>query len=141
MRTWISKNGLHLVLAMSLAGMVSSLYFSEILKYAPCVLCWWQRIFLYPIAIMGLIATMKKDFGVIKYIQPLAVVGLGFALYHNLLVWKILPEKIAPCVNGVSCIDQPFAILGFITIPFLSLIAFVVINIICLITKKHATRT
>jgi len=141
MKTWINKNGLHLVLAMSLAGMISSLFFSEVLKFTPCVLCWWQRIFLYPIAIISFIATMKKDLGVIKYLQPLSFIGLLIALYHNFLVWGIIPEKAAPCVNGISCIEQPFALLGFVTIPFLSLIAFGIIYIICLINKKHASRT
>ncbi len=132
----IRKNMLHIVLAISLGATVGSLFFSEVLNYAPCVLCWFQRIFMYPLVFISFTALMHRDLSARKYILPLALTGTLIALYQNLLVWKIIPEKLAPCVGGVSCTTTYINWLGFITIPFLSLCTFLIISIVTFISKQ-----
>ena len=123
---------LYLIFVISAIGMLGSLYFSEVLKFAPCVLCWYQRIALYPIAIISFIAIVRKDFRSYVYMFPLAVIGWLVALYQNLLIWGVIPESLKPCVEGVSCTTKYIEIFGFITIPFLSFASFTVILLSCI---------
>lgn len=121
-------NGRGLLLAawlMALLGTVGSLFFSDVMGYAPCVLCWYQRIALYPLVlIIGVgIATGDKRVG--RYALPLTLVGLAIAIYHNLLYYGFIPESITPCTEGVPCNAVQLELLGFITIPFMALAGFV----------------
>ncbi len=118
---------LYIAWIQSIVATLGSLFMSEILKYPPCVLCWYQRIFLYPLTLILLIGLLTKDKFMPKYVLALTFVGWPIALYHNLLYYQILPESIAPCLNGVSCTTRFFAWFGFITIPLLSLSAYTVI--------------
>lgn len=118
---------------VSIISTLGSLYFSEILHFPPCVLCWYQRIFMYPlVAILG-IGLYLKDKKVVYYALPLSVVGWAIAIYHNLLYYKFLPESVQPCIQGVSCTTVQLEWIGFITIPLLSLIAFSIITVSMLI--------
>lgn len=121
---------------IALCATLGSLFFSEVMLYPPCLLCWYQRIFMYPLVIIFLMALFPLDKAVIKYSLPLVIVGWGVALYHNLLYYKILPESAAPCVQGISCTSVHIEWLGFITIPFLSFFAYSLILILLLIFKK-----
>lgn len=113
--------------AMALIATLGSLFLSEILKLPPCVLCWYQRLFMYPLAFIIGVGILRGDKKLYQYVLPLASVGWLIALYHSLLQWKILPENVAPCVQGISCTSIQVNLLGFITIPFMSLAAFSVI--------------
>lgn len=120
---------------VSLVATMGSLFFSEVMALPPCVLCWYQRICMYPmvaIATMGLVA---RDRTVSRYLWPLAGTGLAIAAYHNLLYYHILPDSITPCSTGVSCTDRQIEWLGFITIPLLSLTAFAMISA-CLVLLR-----
>lgn len=108
-------------------AMLGSLYFSEIAKYPPCTLCWYQRICMYPLVVLFMVGLIRRDKGVWSYGVPLAVIGWMIAAYHNLLYWKILPESEATCQLGVSCTTTYISYFGFITIPLLSWTAFTVI--------------
>lgn len=132
MRKYIQIGVLYLAWLQALVATLGSLYFSEIAKFTPCVLCWYQRIAMYPLVAIILVGMLLKDKRLPLYVLPVALIGWGISIYHNLLYYKILPESIAPCVNGVSCTTKFFAWFGFITIPFLSLTAFTVI-IACMI--------
>ena len=114
---------------VSVLGMAGSLFFSEVWKLPPCVLCWYQRIALYPLVAIFFVAFWRKSSDVIWYAFPMAIIGWSVAVYHNLLYYNILPEASAPCIAGVSCTTKYFEWLGFITIPFLSLVAFTLILI------------
>lgn len=115
-----------------------SLYFSEILHLPPCVLCWYQRILMYPLVLIIAVGILRKDKGLPFYVLPLSVTGGAIALYHNLLYYSILPPATAPCLLNVSCATRFFAWFGFITIPFLSLVAFAVITVcMVLILRKR----
>lgn len=111
----------------ALIATTGSLFFSEVMKFTPCVLCWYQRIFMYPLVLILGISLITNDRKAFKYVLPLSGFGFLVAFYHNLLYYHILPESIVPCQAGVSCTTQFFAWFGFITIPLLSLVAFSVI--------------
>ena len=118
---------LYLVWIQSILAMMGSLYFSEIAKYPPCTLCWYQRVFMYPLAFLIPIAIINKDKQVWVYIIPLAVIGWLIAFYHNLLYYDILQESQATCQAGISCTTKYIEFFGFVTIPLLSLIAFTIV--------------
>lgn len=138
---WIKKNILYIAWTVSLLATLGSLYFSNVLGYAPCVLCWYQRIFMYPLVFIIAVEILRKDKLIHFYTLPLAVAGFLTGLYQNLLVWNIIPEKAAPCVVGVPCTTKYIDYLGFITIPFLSMAAFLFIIIAMLIYKKTHANT
>ncbi|MDO8269155.1 MAG: disulfide oxidoreductase [Candidatus Levybacteria bacterium] len=113
----------------ALGGMLMSLYFSDIMKLVPCVLCWYQRVMLYPLVVIIPIGILKNDKNIPFYVLPFSVIGMIIALYHNLLYYGVIPEAIAPCTFGVSCTTKLIELFGFVTIPMMSLIAFSVITI------------
>lgn len=125
-----------LALGQALVATLGSLYFSEVLKFPPCVLCWYQRICMYPLVLILGAGIVTNDKKVIWYSLPLASIGWIIALYHNLLYYKILPESIAPCVNGVSCTTKFVEYFGFMTIPLLSWIAFSIILGLLIAAKR-----
>ncbi len=133
----IKKHALYLAWAVSLAAMFGSLYFSNVRGFPPCVLCWYQRIFMYPLVFILGIAILKKDAKVYRYALPLAVIGWLIAAYHNLLYWKIIPDSLAPCVTGVSCTTKYIEWFGFVTIPFLSFLAFTAVILLMYRYKKN----
>lgn len=110
---------------ISLLAMLGSLYFSEVMKLPPCVLCWYQRIAMYPLTVILFVGILRRDRSVGYYALPLAVIGLAIAVYHNLLYYGIIPESVGPCQLGVSCTVRLIEWFGFVTIPFLSMIAFI----------------
>ena len=111
---------------VSLVATMGSLFFSEVMRLPPCVLCWYQRVCMYPLAAIFTVALVTRDRRVSRYAWPLVLPGLAVAIYHNLLYYNILPESIAPCATGVSCTDRQIEWLGVITIPLLSLSAFTI---------------
>ena len=109
---------------VALVGVVGSLFFSEVMELPPCLLCWYQRIALYPLVPVIGAGIILRDARMKYYALPLAVVGLGIAVYHNLLYYGIIPESIAPCTQGISCTTAQIEWLGFITIPLMALASF-----------------
>ena len=135
----LKKNLLQFALMISLTSTLGSLYFSEILKLPPCLLCWYQRIFMYPLVVIFAVGIWKKDKNIPYFALPLSIIGTIIAAYHNLLYYKIIPESLAPCTLGISCTTKQIEWLGFITIPFLSLVSFIAITLIMLLFKKYST--
>ncbi|MBP6325462.1 MAG: disulfide bond formation protein B [Sulfurospirillum sp.] len=115
---------------------VGSLFFSEVMMFPPCVMCWYQRICMYPLVVILLVGLFPLDTTVTRYAMPLTLIGLFFAIYHNLLYYKILPESVQPCSQGVSCTSDYINWFGFITIQLLSLVAFVMVLILLIIFKR-----
>lgn len=110
----------------ALAGTVGSLFFSEVMGYPPCVLCWYQRIALYPLVITVAVGLATGDKRVAVYSLPFAVIGLLIAIYHNLLYFGVIPESITPCTEGTPCNARQLELFGFLTIPLMALGGFVV---------------
>ena len=121
----------------SLIATLGSLFFSEIMNFIPCSLCWYQRIFMYPLVFLFVINLLFPDDKIFKYAFPLVLVGWVISIYHNLLMFKIIPEKLSPCVQGVPCSVDYINWLGFITIPLLSFFAYTIILILLIILKRN----
>ena len=106
------------------ASTLGSLFFSEIMELPPCSLCWYQRIFMFPLPLVLLAGLVPYDRRASRYALPLALTGAAVALWHTLLYLGILPETAAPCTRGVSCTEQGFVLFGVLSIPLLSLLSF-----------------
>jgi disulfide bond formation protein DsbB len=116
---------------------LGSLFFSEIMDFPPCALCWYQRIFMFPMVFILLAGLFPFDKNIVKYTLPLALTGWGFAFYHYLLYSGYIPENLQPCSQGVSCSETYMELFGFLTIPMLSLISFSIIIILLLALKRR----
>lgn len=119
---------------------LGSLFFSQVMEFAPCVLCWYQRICLFPLVIILATGLFPFDKNVVKYALPLAIAGWLTALYHSLLYAGIIPESIQPCTQGVSCTEEYIDLFGFLTIPMLSLISFSIIIALLIILKRRMSK-
>jgi disulfide bond formation protein DsbB len=124
---------------VALVATLGSLFFSEVMRLPPCLLCWYQRIGMYPLAVVATIGLATQDRRVSRYMWPLALGGLSVAVYHNLLYYHLIPDSLTPCTTGVSCTDVQLEWLGFITIPLLSLTAFCII-VGCLVWYQARTK-
>ncbi len=120
---------------IALVAMAGSLFFSEVMQLPPCVLCWYQRIAMYPLVLIIASGIIMRDSRMKSYALPLCLAGLAVSLYHNLLYYGILPESITPCTEGISCTSRQIEWLGFITIPLLSLTAFIGLTLCWLFYK------
>ncbi len=116
--------------------MAGSLYGSEILKFTPCNLCWYQRIALYPQVVILAVAMLRSDRKVYTYALPLAGLGWVFGLYQNLLYYGVIPEAIALCTNSTPCTTRYMSLFGFIDFPQLSLLALTVIIVLLFISRE-----
>ena len=112
---------------VALTATVGSLFFSEVMSLPPCVLCWYQRIAMYPLVFIIGAGIVMSDPKVKFYALPVALAGLTVAVYHNLLYYGLIPDSITPCTQGISCTSVQIEWLGFITIPLMALAAFVLI--------------
>lgn len=105
---------------IALIGTAGSLFFSEVLKYPPCSLCWYQRIFLYPLVLIFMIGIVRRDRSHIFYAWPISLVGFLIAAYHNLLFYGFISKELSPCRENISCSEKYIEGFGFLSIPFLS---------------------
>ncbi len=122
----------HIALLAAIIATCGSLFFSEVLFWIPCKLCWYQRILMYPLVPILLIGIARDDRGLHWYGLPLSLTGVAVSLAHYLEVLGVTPPS--PCVGSVPCnIDYLTPILtgplSFIKIPFLALVAFSVISV------------
>lgn len=109
---------------MALTATLSVLFIGEVLGQTPCILCWYQRAFMFPLAVILGIAAWRADFTIRIYAIPLATIGAGIALWHLGLFFGFIPEAVQPCTaDGPSCTDENQFFLGM-PIPLLSLAAF-----------------
>ena len=109
-------------------GTLGALFMSEIMGFEPCVLCWWQRIFMFPLVLILALGLFPFDPKVVRYALPLAAIGLLIAGFHVLLTMGIIPESLAPCRQGIPCKAIQIEWFGFVTIPLLSFLAFLTVN-------------
>ena len=109
---------------------LGSLFFSEVMEVPVCVLCWYQRIALYPLVPILAIGLFPHDPRVVRYAGALAAAGWLSALFHVLLVAGIIPESVQPCVQGIPCSETHISLLGFLSIPVMSLLTFTFIGVL-----------
>ncbi len=112
---WISTA----IAALAVAG---SLFYSESAGFIPCELCWYQRIAMYPLALVLAVGALRRDRGVVHYAIPLALVGFAVSAYHYQL--QLFPEQASTCVASNPCHEQWVQEFGFISIPFMAGSAF-----------------
>lgn len=123
---------------MAVASTLGALFIGEVMGQMPCVLCWYQRIAMFPLALMLGIAAYRGDLAVWRYALPLSVVGLCIAAYHSLMYAGVLPSPIVPCSAGPSCSGDGMVVLG-LPLPFLSAVAFAAIAFLLVpLTRRPA---
>lgn len=122
----------HVALLAAVLAMGGSLFFSEVLGWLPCELCWIQRILMYPLTVILTVGILRDDRGVHLYALPLSLAGMGFSLMHYLEVLKVIDP--GACKGPVPCsVDYLTPILtgplSFVKIPFLALVAFTIVSV------------
>lgn len=126
--SFFGRSALSLSFLISLFAVLGSLFYSEISGYAPCTLCWYQRILMYPQLLLFGTALVRKERMIAPYALVLSLVGAVIAGYHSVLQFS--PSSTAICEalgTSVSCTEQFFTQFGYITIPVMSLTAFLMI--------------
>jgi disulfide bond formation protein DsbB len=104
----------------------------------PCVLCWYQRIAMYPLVLIIATGIVARDGRMRAYALPFALGGLAVSVYHNLLYYGVIPETLTPCSEGASCTERQIEWLGFVTIPLMGLASFAAVAL-CLYFYRPAT--
>ncbi|WP_066271837.1 disulfide bond formation protein B [Hydrogenophaga palleronii] len=136
-QAWPLLLGAWLVAVIATAG---ALFIGEIMLMVPCQLCWYQRIFMFPLVLVLGMACYSQDRRGAIYALPLALGGAAIAVYHCLLLVGLIPKAWIPCGAGVSCADQKLEILNGIPIPWLSLAAFAAIAVLLLMFLRKTSR-
>lgn len=125
---------------VALLSTLAALFIGEVLGQEPCTLCWFQRACMFPLAVVLGIAAFRSDVGIWRYGLPLAVIGIGIALYHSLLYAGVISAALQPCAaTGPSCSGEDMRIFGSIPIPYLAVLGFGLI-IIALMGARRASR-
>jgi len=107
---------------------------------APCVLCWFQRAFMFPLAVILAIACYRSDFTVWRYALPLTVIGAALAFVHTLLYAGLIPQPIQPCTaTGPSCSGAGMTLFGVVPLPALALFSFILIAILLILIRRRTT--
>ena len=122
-----SREWWDLILSAWLASTIatlSAIFIGEVLGQVPCDLCWYQRIFMFPLPIILGIAAYRSDYDVWRYALPLSIAGLIFSLVHTLYFYGILPENLGPCTEGVPCVGDDMMLWEFLPMPVLASAAF-----------------
>jgi disulfide bond formation protein DsbB len=126
LRSSIGSSALLAAFVVATLATVGSLYFSEVAHFEPCRLCWYQRIAMYPLVVILGIAAVRRDPGVRRYAVPLALIGALIATYHYALEWLPWLDS-GVCSATTPCTIVWFRQLGFISLPYLALSAFLLI--------------
>ncbi|MDP1823475.1 MAG: disulfide bond formation protein B [Archangium sp.] len=124
-----------LLAATATAG---SLFFSSVMDLPPCVLCWYQRIALFPLVLILAAGLFPFDARAVRYALPLALAGWVVAGYHNLVYLGFIPERLQPCSQGVSCSERNLDLFGFVSIPLLSLAGFSAIVALLVVLHRRS---
>ena len=134
LRKELQATTLELATMIAVGATFGSLYFSEIRNFVPCEYCWYQRIAMYPLALILLIATIRRDKNIIPYALTLSLSGLALSAYHYQL--QLFPEQSSSCGLDASCTYRWVEVFGFVTIPLLALTSFAFISMILIATPR-----
>ena len=133
---WLERSSLYIALLAAWIAMVGSLYFSEVAHYIPCTLCWYQRILMYPLTLILAIGLLRRDENTPLLVLPFSMLGIGVSTYHVLLDKTDWFSGAATCQVGVPCTVLWINWFGFLTIPFLALIAFLIITVMAILARQ-----
>ncbi|OYY67246.1 MAG: disulfide bond formation protein B [Burkholderiales bacterium 28-67-8] len=120
-RHWAPLFAAWLIALLATAG---ALFLGEVMGMAPCVLCWYQRIAMFPLVVILGLGLLEADGRSIRYAWPFAWAGWSLAVYHCAVFWGVVTEGLVPCGKGGSCADAEVQVAGVVPIPLLSAIAF-----------------
>ena len=134
--TQVRASGLWIICMITTGAMVGSLYFSEKVGFAPCKLCWYQRIAMFSIAIISFVAALRNDKNIARYTIVLAPLGLIVSTYHYLLEWFPTLETNV-CSLDVPCTAVWFRELGFVTLCFMAGCAFITVIAVSLAIMRE----
>jgi len=121
-----------LVASVSTLG---ALFLGEVMGYTPCMLCWYQRICMFPLVLILAAGLFPFDRRVVRYALPLALAGWLLAIFHWAVASGLVPERVTPCSQGVPCSVEQVTWFGFLTLPMLSVLAFSLIIALLLLTS------
>lgn len=124
----IFKDVIFLGWLVALGASFGSMALSEVFDLVPCALCWYQRVMMFPLAFILGVGVYRKDNNAAYYVLPISIVGALLAFYHSLLQWGIIKEVVKTCSIDSSCAEPQINWFGFITIPFMALVTFLVIT-------------
>jgi disulfide bond formation protein DsbB len=128
LRSWLWGYELWAAFAVSSVATGGSLFFSEVAGFVPCELCWYQRICMYPLSIITLLAALRGDFGVARYLLPLPLVGSCVSVYHLLIENGVVGQSSECLISAPGgCATKWINEFGYVTIPTLALTAFVLL--------------
>jgi disulfide bond formation protein DsbB len=120
----------------ALIAVIGSLFFSEVMRFVPCTLCWYQRILMYPLAILLGLAFYRNDQVIYRYVLPFSILGMFLSGYHYALQKIPFLQTFEMCKSGIPCSGEYINWLGFVTIPLLAFIAFTIITVNMLVLRK-----
>lgn len=123
---------------VAMASALGALFLSEVMGHAPCLLCWYQRVAMFPLTAVLAVGLFPFDPRVVRYALPLVVAGLGVALFHLALMQGWVPEGLKPCEQGIPCATAQVVWWGFVTIPLLSALSFSILAGLLLAAHRKA---
>lgn len=126
--------------AFATVSTLGAIFLGEVMGLTPCVLCWYQRICMFPLVLILTAGLFPLDMKVVRYALPLAVIGLGIAVWHLLVAEGVIAESMTPCTEGVPCSQEQIEWFGFLTIPMLSVAAFAAIAALLITTHFKASK-
>jgi|TARA_B100000315_G_scaffold5575_1_gene5591 disulfide bond formation protein DsbB len=124
--TALGDTPLRMAAAVATTSVLGSLYFSEVAGFRPCELCWYQRIAMYPLALILVVAMVRPGSDVARFALPLSVSGAAVSIYHYQL--QLFPDQGSSCEPGASCAFRWVHKFGFISIPLMALAGFTAVT-------------
>ena len=119
---------------------LAALFLGEVMGYTPCVLCWYQRICMFPLVLVLAAGLFPFDRRVVRYALPLAFAGWLLAAFQWGVAGGLIPERVTPCSQGVPCSLEQVVWFGFLTLPMLSVLAFSIIIALLLLTHFKVSK-
>jgi len=134
-RNLLGDGALWLAWLVALVSTAGSLFYSEVIGFEPCRLCWFQRIFMYPMSLVLLVGSIRKEMVVKYYALPLSLLGLATSIYHYLV--QVFPSlEGSGCDPTNPCSARYVEEFGFISIPFMAGVGFTLITVLLLFYVK-----
>jgi disulfide bond formation protein DsbB len=138
--TWLGPQARPLALFVAAISTAGSLYYSQVAHFVPCELCWYQRICMYPLAAILLVGVVRKDAAVRWYAAPFVVVGAPLSLYHWLVERVPAFAHTSSCSVTAPCTSPYFEELGWVTLAFMAMSAFLLIGALLVVDRAYSQR-
>lgn len=135
----IQSKLVYLAWIQAVVATFGSLYFSEVMHFVPCVLCWYQRILMYPLLLIITVGILLRDSRLRLYVLPISFLGFAISFYHVLLQYGVISQGITQCTGAASCTTPWINWFGFITIPLLSFLAFSILSLCMIFYERQET--